>query len=107
MPLRDCPHCARRLPYAGRRCVHCDWVLGADHRPGAGIAWWRRTALWALAVTLFIVVAAQYAYRNAAAIADWYATYATQYRSAETSTLPPSHSADDTHSDAGGTIPHR
>jgi hypothetical protein len=79
MRRRSCPHCARRLPYAGRRCVHCDWVKGARHQPGAAVAWWRRTVVWGLLVGVFLVVAGQYAYRNAAAIADWYTNYATQY----------------------------
>ena len=32
MPKRSCPHCARRLPYAGRRCVHCGWTVDAPER---------------------------------------------------------------------------
>jgi hypothetical protein len=88
MRRRSCPHCARLLPYAGRRCRHCDWVKGARHKPGAAISWWRRTAVWALVVCALVVVAGQYAYRNAAAIADWYTNYATQYLPEESPLRP-------------------
>ena len=27
MARNRCPHCARRLPYAGRRCIHCGWSV--------------------------------------------------------------------------------
>ena len=80
MPNRSCPHCARRLPYAGRRCVHCGWtVRAAELGAGAGIAPWRRAWVWALAVVMVTAFAGNVAFRNATAIADWYATFAARY----------------------------
>jgi hypothetical protein len=80
MPNRSCPHCARRLPYAGRRCIHCGWTVGsADFEQGAGVVWWRRARTWAVALALMSAVAAQFAYRNANDLADWYAGFAARF----------------------------
>ena len=80
MPKRSCPHCARRLPYAGRRCIHCGWTTGAaDFARGAGVVWWRRARTWAVAITIAGAVTAQFAYRNATDLADWYAGFAARF----------------------------
>jgi len=89
MPNRSCPHCARRLPYAGRRCIHCGWTPVADLPEKAGVSWWRRTRVWATAIALFVAFASQFAYRNAPALADWYAGFATRFLPAGASSFAP------------------
>lgn len=80
MPNRSCPHCARRLPYAGRRCIHCGWTIDSAHlERGAGVVWWRRARTWAVALTLAAAVVGQFAYRNATELADWYASFAARF----------------------------
>ena len=80
MSKRICPHCARRLPYAGRRCIHCGWMVGsAEHAHGAGVVWWRRARTWAVAVLLAAAITAQFAYRNANDLAGWYAGFAARF----------------------------
>ena len=90
MPNRRCPHCARRLPYAGRRCIHCAWTVHSpDSKQGAGIVWWRRARTWAVALTLAAAVTAQFAYRNATELADWYASFASRFLPGGSSSLTP------------------
>src|SRR5688572_10708659 len=80
MRKRSCPHCARRLPYAGRRCIPCGWTVdSADFAQGAVVASWRRARTWAVALTLAAAVTAQFAYRNATDLADWYASFAARF----------------------------
>lgn len=80
MPNRSCPHCARRLPYAGRRCRHCGWTVDStEHGHGAGIRWWRRARVWGVAIALSVALVSRFAYLNATALADWYATFAARY----------------------------
>jgi len=93
MPNRSCPHCARRLPYAGRRCIHCGWTSDAQNLPkGAGISWWRRTQVWAVVVATFSLLVVQYAYRNATALADWYANFAARFLAEDASSFAPVYS---------------
>ncbi|HET7321552.1 MAG TPA: zinc ribbon domain-containing protein, partial [Longimicrobiaceae bacterium] len=61
MPRRSCPNCARRLPYAGRRCRHCGWVTlvgpgAAPERPR------RRLAAWTVAVVAILLAVGGYLY---------------------------------------------
>ena len=87
---RSCPHCDRRLPYAGRRCVHCGWsVRTADLEPGQGIAWWRRRTLWAVVTTVLLLLGVGLGYRNAPRIADWYAGFAAENLPATASSFAP------------------
>lgn len=80
MADRSCPHCARRLPYAGRRCVHCGWTAESKELPrGAGIEWWRRTWIWLIAVGVLSGLSASIAMQNAPAVADWYAHFAAEH----------------------------
>jgi hypothetical protein len=88
MARTNCPTCARRLPYAARRCVHCGWnaalageVVPARPRPG------RR---FYLALCLLLGLgAAGLAYRNAGAISDWYASFAAYHLPAGASSFSP------------------
>ena len=79
MPARSCPDCARRLPYAGRRCIHCGCTARDGGSGGRGAALKRR----ALAVTVVFLalglVMAGAAVRNAPQLADWYAGFAAQH----------------------------
>ena len=80
MPKRSCPHCARRLPYAGRRCIHCGWVQGAvSMEKGKAIPLWRRARVVALALLMCAAAVTHFAYRNASALADWYAGFAARF----------------------------
>lgn len=93
MPNRSCPHCARRLPYAGRRCRHCGWrVDSAEHRRGAGIRWWRRARVWGVALALAVAMVSRFAYLNSTALADWYANFAARYLPGDASSYGPSDS---------------
>ena len=62
MARNRCPHCARKMPYAGRRCVHCGWSVlrqqGLDE--GKGVAWWRRRGLWSVMVAGLVLKACPY-----------------------------------------------
>lgn len=77
MPKRSCPHCARRLPYAARRCLHCGWTHGASS--GRSAAGWRRARAWAVTALMLAAVATHFAYRNAGALVDWYAGFAARF----------------------------
>src|SRR5690242_19703329 len=78
MPLRSCPDCARRLPYAGRRCIHCGWTARQEGT-GRGAGRRRRgKAITALLVALSLLAAGA-AYEHAPAIADWYAGFAARH----------------------------
>lgn len=88
MTRTRCPHCDRRLPYAGRRCIHCDWSIHAeDAVPGGAVAWWRRRTLWTIVVGAMLLSGLGMAYRNAPQLADWYAGFAAEYLTAESSSL--------------------
>ena len=47
--------------------------------PGAGVVWWRRARTWAAALALAAAIGAQFAYRNATELADWYAGFASRF----------------------------
>lgn len=94
MPGRNCPNCARRLPYAGRRCVHCHWTVRWSDAAGDAVALWRRGRVWGVALTVMLLLAVNFAYRNAAALADWYAAFAAQHLSESASSLAPTGSED-------------
>lgn len=90
MARNRCPHCERRLPYAGRRCVHCGWsVREAGLGPGEGVAWWRRRGLWITVTTVLLLVGVGLGYRNAPQLADWYASFAAQNLPAGASSFAP------------------
>ena len=78
MPKRACPHCARRLPYAGRRCLHCGWVTGVDAPLNGAASRWRRVRIWGVACVMLFAVATHFAYRNASALVDWYTGFAAR-----------------------------
>jgi hypothetical protein len=90
MSTRACPHCARRLPFAGRRCIHCDWCVDSEHTAGAGIAWYRRTRVWAGALTVAALFTGQFAARNSERVADWYAGFAARFLPEAASSFAPS-----------------
>lgn len=79
MDRRSCPSCLKRLPYAGRRCVHCGWTRagGVDLESARG-AWRRRRIAWAAVFTFLVVGGAGFAVRNAETLADWYAGFAAE-----------------------------
>lgn len=90
MARNSCPHCARRLPYAGRRCIHCGWSVrevGLDE--GAAVAWWRRRGLWTVVTVALLVLGLSYGYRNAPLLADWYANFAAENLPASASSFAP------------------
>jgi hypothetical protein len=89
---RNCPNCARRLPYAGRRCVHCQWTVRWRDAAGDAVALWRRGWVWGVTLTAAVLLAVNFAYRNAAALADWYAAFAAQHLSESASSLAPTDS---------------
>lgn len=94
MARNRCPHCDRRLPYAGRRCVHCGWsVLEADFAPGEGVAWWRRRALWIAVTGTVLLAGVGIGYRNAPRLADWYASFAAQNLPESASSFAPAETA--------------
>lgn len=89
MAMRSCPQCAKRLPYAGRRCIHCGWKL-QDGTPEHAVAARRRRAAITSAVALVVaLLVGSYAYQNAGRIADWYAAFAAQHLPAGASSLAP------------------
>ena len=93
MARNRCPYCDRRLPYAGRRCVHCGWsVRAGDLAPGDGVSWWRRRTLWAAVTGVILLTAVGLGYRNAPQIADWYAGFAARNLPASASSFAPTES---------------
>jgi hypothetical protein len=93
MARNRCPHCDRRLPYAGRRCVHCSWSVREEGlAPGEGIAWWRRRGLWAVIMGALLLTGAGLGYRNAPQLADWYANFAAENLPASASSFAPTES---------------
>ena len=60
-----------------------------EYTEGAGVAWWRRGRVWAVAGTIFALVGAQFAHRNAAELADWYADVSMRFLPSATSSLAP------------------
>ena len=95
MARNRCPHCARKMPYAGRRCVHCGWsVLQQGLDEGKGVAWWRRRGLWSVMVAGLLLVGIHYGYRNAPLLADWYASFAAENLPAGASSLAPTDTED-------------
>jgi hypothetical protein len=79
MPNRTCPSCLKRLPYAGRRCLHCGWT----HREGFDLesvkqAWRRRQVLWVAVLLLVVAGGGSLMLRNAPVLADWYAGFAAE-----------------------------
>jgi len=78
MPKRSCPRCNRRLPYAARRCVHCDWTHDAGEAP-EGRSLRSRARVWALVLALAGMVGGGMVYRNADSIAFWHASFAGRY----------------------------
>lgn len=93
MANKRCPHCDRRLPYAGRRCVHCGWSIRESRlAEGQGIDWWRRRGLWAAVTTLLLLVGVTLGFRNAPQLADWYANFAAENLPAGASSLAPAES---------------
>lgn len=83
MPKRSCPSCNRRLPYAARRCLRCQWSLRQGHDVESGGSLLRRGRVWMLALLLAALAGGGVAYRNADSIAFWYANFAARH-------LPPS-----------------
>lgn len=97
MARTRCPHCARKMPYAGRRCVHCGWsVLQQQEglQEGRGVAWWRRRRLWSVVVGALLLVGVHYGYRNAPLLADWYANFAAENLPPGASSFAPTHTQD-------------
>lgn len=85
MSDRNCPECARRLPYAGRRCIHCGWSAGQEGSlRGASIR--RRGWVVSAVLAVLLLLAAGTAYQRAGSIADWYASFAARH-------LPPAASS--------------
>lgn len=91
MPNRTCPRCERRLPYAGRRCVHCEWKVGEPGREPVGR---RSVVVRALLVALLATGAVGLAYRHAPALADWYAGFAARYLPGAASSYAPASTED-------------
>jgi hypothetical protein len=90
---RRCPHCDRRLPYAGRRCIHCGWsIREAALERGGGVSWWRRRGLWAGITTVLLLFGVSLGFRNAPLLADWYASFAAENLPAGASSFAPTHS---------------
>ena len=85
MPMRSCPFCARRLPYAGRRCVQCGWRAGSIPSEMGRRAAARRSRVRAFVMVAVVALVAQYAVRNADRLAAWYEGYASGIGSSTTS----------------------
>ena len=86
MPRKRCPECERKLPYAGRRCIHCEWSV----REGDAGAPPRGRGRWRAAVAGAVLLAATAAgVRNAPMLADWYAGFAAENLWAGASSFAP------------------
>ena len=86
MPRRRCPECERRLPYAGRRCIHCEWSVRAEgtYASPRGRGSWR-----AVVVGAVLLAATAAGVRNAPLLADWYAGFAAENLWAGASSFAP------------------
>lgn len=88
MPRRNCPNCGRRLPYAARRCVHCNGIslegpLGTE-RPV-----WERVRTGVAVLLLTGMVGGGLVYRNADSLAYWYADFAARHLPSSMSAFAP------------------
>ena len=88
MPKRSCPKCSRRLPYAARRCIHCQWSL-AEGETSVATSFWSRGRVWSLICLVAGVMGGSMAYRNADAIAFWYANFAARHLPSSLSSFAP------------------
>lgn len=79
MRKRTCPRCSRRLPYAARRCLQCDWTHAEGEAPARGTSFWTRARIQALILLLAGMIGGGLAYRNADSLAFWYAGFAARY----------------------------
>lgn len=95
MPKRSCPKCNRRLPYAARRCLNCQWSLSEGDPATHARSFWSRGRVWSLVFLVCGIVGGSMVYRNADAIAFWYANFAARHLPASLSSFGP------TDSDAG------
>lgn len=90
MARKRCPHCDRKLPYAGRRCVHCGWsIRESGFGRGEGVRWWRKRALWAVVTAAALLTGVGLGYQNAPQLADWYASFAAEKLPAGASSFGP------------------
>ncbi|CAN5794461.1 hypothetical protein BH23GEM6_BH23GEM6_01970 [soil metagenome] len=89
MPNRTCPSCLKRLPYAGRRCVHCGWTPQSGVDQDLRRASRRRQTLLAAIFMIFLVGGGSMLIRNAPALADWYAGFAAERLAQPFSSLAP------------------
>jgi hypothetical protein len=89
MPKRSCPSCNRRLPYAARRCLHCQWSLRAGRAGEDGGSLLKRGRVWMLVLLLAALVGGGAAYRNADSIAFWYANFAARHLPSSLSSFAP------------------
>lgn len=92
MPKRSCPRCNRRLPYAGRRCVHCQWSQRDGEPVAASRSFWSRGRVWVLVLLLVGMAGGSVAYRNADDIAFWYASFAAWHLPSSLSSFAPTDS---------------
>ncbi len=75
MPNRSCPSCHRRLPYAARRCLRCDWSY-PESESREGVAGSSRALV--VGIALAGMLGGGLGYRNADSIASWYADFAAR-----------------------------
>lgn len=78
MRRRPCPGCARTLPFAARRCVHCEWKRGAGRGDGSPR---RARTLRRVAVAGVLLALAAFGVSriDPVAVADWYAEFAIRH----------------------------
>lgn len=79
MRKRSCPTCNRKLPYAARRCLHCGWSHAGGGAPVRGPSFWSRARIRLLVLLLAGAIGGGLVYRNADALAFWYAGFAAHY----------------------------
>ena len=88
MPKRSCPRCNRRLPYAARRCIHCEWSHREEEaREPQSLQ--SRGRAWLLVLALAALVGGGMAYRNADSLAYWYADFAARHLPSSLSSWAP------------------